>query len=125
MISSLQITNFQSHEETTLELHEGVNAIVGATDSGKSSIIRAATLLIKNRPSGDAFRSEWGGETKIKFTLPNGDFIARTKGKENTYSIGTKAVGETDVFSAMKTDVPEEIEHILNIQDINFQFQHD
>ena len=61
MIQSLQINNFQSHKYSVMELHKGVNVIIGPSDSGKTTILRALRWLVWNRPSGDAFRSDWGG----------------------------------------------------------------
>ena len=36
MITELDILNFQSHEETHLSFHPGVNIFVGSSDSGKT-----------------------------------------------------------------------------------------
>ena len=69
MIKKIQIQNFQSHKETTLKLDPGVNIIVGTTDSGKTSILRALRWVIWNRPSGDDFRSWWGGNTSVEVII--------------------------------------------------------
>lgn len=119
MIKQLQIQNFQSHKNTELEFDPGVNIIVGASDSGKTAIIRALRWLIWNRPTGDDFRSNWGGSTSVEVNIDKQKIIRIKDQAGNDYFLdGTK-------FSAFKTEVPEEIIKTLNINEINLQRQHD
>ena len=124
MIQSLNIKNFQSHKETTLDFHPGVNVILGATDSGKTSIIRSLRWLIWNRPGGDDFRSDWGGETSVEIITDN-QSIRRSKDKENLYEIGAVKSQDYKELKAFGTKVPEEIQQLLNIDDTNLQKQFD
>jgi exonuclease SbcC len=118
MINQLKISNFQSHKSTEIEFAPGVNIIVGATDSGKTSLIRALRWLIWNRPSGDAFRSIWGGPTSVSIQM-NDNVVTRGKGSENIYKFN----GET--YRAFGNDVPNEIIKVLNIDETNLQMQLD
>jgi exonuclease SbcC len=119
MLKSLSIKNFQSHKKTALEFHPGINVITGASDSGKTAIIRALRWLVYNRPTGEAFRSSWGGETTVSLSLDNYS-IQRTKDKaQNSYWLDSME------FKAFGTDVPEEIQQVLNLNDINIQQQLD
>lgn len=124
MIKSVKIKNFQSHRKTFLEFDKGVNVIVGATDSGKSAIIRALRWLVWNRPTGDAFCSTWGGNTHVSVETETHS-IARNKGKENNYVF--KKAGEEEVIElkAFGTGTPTEVQEILNINEINLQQQLD
>jgi DNA repair exonuclease SbcCD ATPase subunit len=132
MISSISISNFQSHADTKLELFPGVNAIIGQSDSGKTAILRAINWLINNRPSGEGFRSNWGGDTIIDIDLGNYT-VTREKSKEdgNCYHLETR-LGQPNSdgdslhsFTAFKQDVPQEIAEALNFSSINIQTQHD
>ncbi|MCJ7696515.1 MAG: AAA family ATPase [Anaerolineaceae bacterium] len=120
MIKSLKIFNFQSHKDSQLEFASGVNVIVGASDCGKTAIIRALRWLIFNKPSGDSFRSTWGGDTRVEMQIGT-DIISRFKSKEipNGYSHNTK------VLEAFKTGVPEPVQNILNMDETNIQNQLD
>jgi len=123
MIKSIHIENFKSHKESHLELSSGVNVIVGPTDSGKSAIIQALRWLINNRPVGDSFRSRWGGTTEVRI-LTEYDPVSRTKTDyNNEYHIGYVVEPDCLTFKAIKTDVPEEIQKILNLNEINLQTQ--
>jgi exonuclease SbcC len=124
MISSLRIINYQSHKHSPLDFHPGVNVIIGPSDAGKSSILRALRWLITNRPLGDDFRSNWGGNVNVKVETEEGYKISRTKSKSfNGYILndGDKSL----TFEAIKTDVPKEIQDALNISEINLQQQAD
>ena len=139
MIKSLVLKNFQSHKKTELELDPGVNAIVGPSDSGKSSILRGLRWLMTNRPTGEAFRSHWGGETGVVLFLENEKVVSRFRGKStNAYRILERH--PKDVFDSMEMaqnmegvsefvsfgqDVPEPVLELLNMGDINTQSQHD
>lgn len=119
MLKKLQIINFQSHENTTLDFHNGVNSIVGKTDSGKSSILRALHWVLFNIPSGDSFKRHNTDETTVILTLDDGNVITRIKGKENLYKLNAT------VFKAFGSKVPIEIQKVLNFKTVNFQNQFD
>lgn len=120
MIERLHIVNFQSHEDSQLEFAPGVNVIVGDSDSGKTAIIRALRWLIHNRPGGDSFRSNWGGDTRVIITTTEQDEIERAKIKSgNIYRMND------DDFKAFGSDVPEPIQKVLNMDAANLQQQLD
>lgn len=124
MIKTIEISNFKSHKDSKLELSPGVNVIVGPTDSGKSAIIQALKWLIFNRPVGDSFRSNWGGNTQVGITIDDMSVYRRKDGKDNEYGIAmTEGDPDSQEFKAIKTDVPEEIQAALNLNEINLQTQ--
>ena len=51
----LHLINFQSHLNTVIELHPGLNILVGESDQGKTAIIRALRWLFYNEPRGTGF----------------------------------------------------------------------
>lgn len=119
MIESVRLKNFQSHKDNTFHFTNGVNAIVGPSDSGKTAILRALRWLIWNRPLGDAFRSDWGGDTEVIVSI-DGTSINRYKyNSKQGYKIN-----KTDL-KAIGTEVPEEVSAILNIDEVNLQQQFD
>jgi DNA repair protein SbcC/Rad50 len=121
MIEKITLHNFESHKDTTLEFSEGVNLIVGSTEKGKSSILRAIRWVINNKPSGEAFRSHNTPTEETSVTLQqNGTEIVRGRDNTNNYY---KYDG--NVYTAFGQDVPTPIKAILNLSDINTQFQFD
>ncbi len=119
MIESVRLKNFQSHKDNIFHFTNGVNAIVGPSDSGKTAILRALRWLIWNRPLGDSFRSDWGGDTEVIVSI---DGVSINRYKYNSKQ-GYK-INKTDL-KAIGTEVPEEVSAILNIDEVNLQQQFD
>jgi DNA repair protein SbcC/Rad50 len=121
MLNKIEITNFQSHKNTSLTLDRGINAITGVSDSGKSSVQRAINWVLANRPSGNAFQSHWAAKNGTTVTLDfDGVKVSRHKSKsKNSYQIGNNE------FNVVGTDVPSEVQEFINLDAINIQGQHD
>ena len=56
MIKSVSIQNFEAHEDTTVHFGEGMNSIVGLSNSGKSSILRGLMVVVDNEWSKEMVR---------------------------------------------------------------------
>ncbi len=121
MFKNLKIKNYQSHAASELNFEIGVNALVGTSDSGKSSIIRALNWIVSNRPRGNSYiRHGSDGECSVLLTLTDGTIIERyRKGGTNHYKLN----GE--ILEALGSDVPQEISNRLNIDEINLSAQFD
>jgi len=118
MIKQISLSNFQSHSDSTLNFSDGVNIIVGNSDSGKTAIIRAIRKLVHNKPSGDEMKSHWGGKLQIEMFTDDAH-IVYSKDKEAEYILGDTH------FKAFGTSVPDEIIKALNLSDVNIQNQLD
>lgn len=119
MIEKLKIKNFQCHDNSELDFVPGVNVIIGDSDKGKSAILKALSWITDNKPLGNSFISKWGSKSEVT-TIVDGISITREKSKtSNCYYIGDKE----EIYKAMGNDVPETIQNILNISDINYQKQ--
>ena len=125
MIKSIDIQNFQSHKNTNLILSDGVNVVIGSSDSGKTTIIRTLNWLVNNKPAGEDFRSSWGGDTTVGVILNNNICISRKRAKENLYTISSNKGVMSQEFRSFGQDTPLEIQQLLNFSDINIQYQLD
>jgi exonuclease SbcC len=118
-LERLRIRNYQRHERLEVELDPRVTAVVGPSDAGKSSVLRALRWVTANRPLGDGFVREGADKASVQVRV-DGKNVVRKKGKgENLYKVGKK---ELKAFGA---DVPEDVQRVLNLGDANFQGQHD
>jgi len=125
MLYKIQISNFQSHENTSLDLHSGVNVICGRTDGGKSAILRAVRWAIENRPQGEEFRSWWGGDTTVRLITTDGIEATRGKSKSSNWYDLDDNEKKALHFEAFGSSVPNQITETLKMSDVNFQWQHD
>jgi DNA repair exonuclease SbcCD ATPase subunit len=125
MIQQLVLRNFQGHRKLVLEFGKRVTSIVGPTDAGKSSVIRALTWVMCNQPDGDEF-IHWDAK-RAKVTLLVDDcFIERERGQgENLFTLEAPSGKEPKEFRAFGRDVPPEIQDLLRTNHLNFQLQHE
>lgn len=118
-LTKLVAINFQGLTRLELVLDAGITTLVGPTDAGKSSVIRLLRWLATNRPLGEGFIRR-GADYAVGWLEVDGKRVVRKKGKgKNFYSIdGRRMV-------ALKSDVPPDVAHLLNLGPVNFQGQHD
>lgn len=120
MINNVELKNFQSHKNTKLNFSKGLNVIIGKTDSGKSSILRAINYASNNRPLINNYLNKYLKEDEKKEFSIKIDDITRIKNeKENKYKID----GKKNILKAFGTEVPEEISNYFNFNILNFQSQ--
>lgn len=122
LLHSIQLTNFQAHASLKIAFAPGITTIRGATDAGKSSVLRALGWVAQNNLLGDEFLREGEKQVEVLLTVDHGKKlldVLRSKGKKNLYALG-------DVeFAAFGVNVPPDIAKVLALSDINFQRQHD
>lgn len=127
MIKSLEIKNIQSHKDSKLNFHKGINCIVGSSNNGKSAILRALYWVRYNRPLGiDSLCSHWaindkGNQTdEMSVIVDNGNIITRKRTKnDNQYIVNDK------ILNVVKSDIPTEVENAFRLSDTNIQRQLD
>ena len=125
MISKIQLRNFKCYKKKDIVLSPYVNIIIGANAIGKSTILRSIRWLAKNKPSGDSVINWDANKAAVRITIGNYR-ITRTKGKGvNTYKLLKRGWKKSKVFKAFGNKVPEEIQKVINLSDINFQGQHE
>jgi len=119
MIKEMLIKNFEIHDFLRVKLDPHITSITGATDTGKSSALRAFFWLVTNRPLGDSFIRDENKDTFVGIKTDKGT-VSRKKGKGiNIYKIN----GQT--LEAFGASVPDEVKKFLNMEELNFQFQFD
>jgi exonuclease SbcC len=119
MIERIQIQNFQKHNKLRVTFDEKITTIVGPSDAGKSSVLRAIRWVAFNRPLGDGFIRHGEKSCSVKIWV-DGHRIERKKAKgENVYLLDGKKL------SAVGTEVPEAVQSCLSLSPENFQGQHD
>jgi exonuclease SbcC len=118
MITRIILRNFQKHEHLVLDL-DPVTTLVGSTDQGKSSVLRALRWVALNKPRGLEFiRHGTKGVSVTAFAEDDKVRRARSK-EENTYSLNGKKYG------ALGSEVPRDVSSVLSLDDTNFQLQFD
>lgn len=119
----ITIKGFQSHSDTVIDLHDGVNVIVGESHVGKSAVIRAINWVLRNRPLGNSFIKTGEKTAHVIIETDSGIVVERIKNKkENKYIL---RIGDEKEEVNAGSGVPEPVLEALNLSDVNIQRQHD
>lgn len=118
-IEKVEIHNFQAHEKKTVTFEDGLNILVGSSNSGKTAIIRAIQWVLYDSPSGNAFITTGKKKTKVILTLSNGYIVERnrTKTSSGSYKL-TDPEGETLEFKGFSNNIPIEIINAHQVPEI-------
>ena len=124
MLQKVILENFQAHEYSEIEFSEGINVISGASDQGKSSVIRAIRWVLENRPSGWAFRRyNSNGPTRVTLIFDTGKIVKSRSDTENNYKVYKGESKKPVELKALRSDVPEEVKEISGFGEYNIQQQ--
>ena len=110
-IARVEIKGFQSHKDSDIPFGPGLTAIVGSSDSGKSSIIRALRFALYNEPRGAEFIRHGSVSASVKVTFSDGSYLERTRTRSSSgsYRIGLPDGTETEIkgfANNMPVDIP-------------------
>ncbi len=120
MLERLVIRGFQRHRNLTVEFDPLVTVLVGKTNIGKSSVLRALRWLALNLPNGDGFISH--GKTSCSVTLElDGHVIKRKRGRGINYYW----LDASRYVAFGQATVPPDIAQLLNVGPATFQRQLD
>ncbi len=117
MITKIKLTNFQSHKDTELELHPGLNVIYGESDQGKTAILRALTWVMTNRPLSNRFLMRGAKECRVEVTTDKGTVVRERRRGFNGYVVNGEA------FKEIGSSVPPQVAEVLDLGEINLQPQ--
>src|SRR5689334_5936611 len=114
-IRNLRIENFQSHELTELAFDDGLNVIVGASDQGKSAVIRALRWLLFNEPRGSDFMRVGANNCRITVELADGSRVTRERTPSRNRYIVRKAEGDEQIYEGFGNGVPKEVSDVTGV----------
>lgn len=118
MLEYVKLKGFQRHEDITADLNYPLVVICGATDSGKSSILRGINWLATNKPSGDGVINIHSSAARAELGV-DGHKIVRKKGNgHNSYYLDGKK------YVSFGSQPPEDITNLLNLSEDYYQSQH-
>jgi exonuclease SbcC len=127
VIKRLRIKNFESHEDTEIDFTDGLNVIVGESNAGKSSIVRALTLVAFNKFDPRSVRvgcdnceiecETERGIVNVKRGKVNEWNVVTSSGKKKFKSIGNNVLSDAIDVLGMKRIKLGDLEINVNIMD--------
>lgn len=118
-IHELKLRNFQIHKDLVINFDNRINVIIGDTNAGKSSLVRALNLLLNNQPRNaeKIFQNKYDDKPlSIEIKDEKGNSIRRTNKKYYINGELLKAIG---------SDIPEPIKELFPLTKVNWQRQLD
>lgn len=115
----VKIKNFQSLSEANLELPDGLTIVTGATNNGKSAIVRAVEAAVFNDGVDEYIKA---GTDELSVTLDNGEhkveYIRKSKGRtdKTTYQFDDGKVQQ----KVGRSQLPE-MDNMFNIREVRLQ----
>ena len=124
MLKSIRLVNFQGHKDTKIDFSDGDTVIIGSTDSGKSSVLRAIEWVRTNRPLGTSFIHKGESTCKVELEIVTKSGSIVTAVRERGPGVNSYTV-DGEVLEAPGSGVPEKLQELLNVGELNVQTQLD
>ncbi len=113
MIKSIRLQNFEAHEDTTVHFGQGLQLLVGKSNSGKSSLLRALRMVVNN--DWDKSMVRMGYEfCRVRVETDRGWVEAERGEKVNNWRC-CETGGEEQFYQKVGTSVPELATRILGM----------
>lgn len=128
IIKHVEIKNFQSHEYTIVEFKDGLNTIIGESNSGKTSILRAIRWCLDNDPKGSEFITTGRDDCSVTVVFDDSTSIIRkrTRNDSGTYDVVGKTIQPdgtvskwTQTYKGFANNLPVEIMNIHQMPKVN------
>ena len=109
-INKVELHNFQTHTEKIVDFVDGLNVIVGESNAGKTSILRAIHWCLYDKPNGSDFIRTGAKSCKVILHLSNGFIIERKRSRSSSGSyILAYPDGSKKEFKGFSNNIPVEI----------------
>lgn len=118
--SALGVRGFQAHRKIDVEFDPNLTTIVGPSDVGKSSLLRAVRWICLNQPQGEGNINSDSQKSECILMFDQHEVTRlRSRDGENTYKL------DGQDFKSFGFGVPDTISKLLAVSEINFSDQHD
>jgi DNA repair exonuclease SbcCD ATPase subunit len=125
-IVDVELFNFASHNHNIVPFVNGMNALVGPSNSGKSSVLRGIVWCLRNSPAGDDFIRNGEDDCWVKINLSNDVAIKRRRtrsGHVNTYEVFRHGVALFDTpLTGFGTRIPHEVSEACGMEGFEYLF---
>jgi exonuclease SbcC len=101
VVKKIRLENFKSHADTTIEF-EQITSLIGASDNGKTNIIRALRIVLFNENWPPTWIRYNQSESSITVFFENGSSIKRTRTAKHQSISFTYIDGTTESFDGKK-----------------------
>ena len=119
----IRIKNFQCWGKLQIKFGR-ITSIVGSSDCGKSAIIRALRWVLLNQSNGLSDIKEGAKESSVELFVSNGPGNYHGIKRRRSKRLNVYQTDYEQEFAAVGTKVPEDLEMLFAVSDVNLQQQH-
>lgn len=107
---NVEVQDYQIIKKVKAEFIPGLNIIIGPSNNGKTSLIKAIKSLLYTEPGTTPVRN---GQSNYKVGVEyNNHKVILQKGKDSFYSV------DGEKYSKYGTNTPEEVSNALGIREL-------
>ena len=119
-ITSIQLQNFQSHSNTTVNVAPSgqLTILTGPSDSGKTAILRGLRWLLYNEPQGADFIRVGCEFARVTVGFSDGSQVIRERRKSGRNQYITIQDKNRQVYEGFGTNVPLEVQLITGVRPV-------
>ncbi|MEY8751181.1 AAA family ATPase [Alkalicoccobacillus gibsonii] len=124
-ILDVRLENFQSHLDSQFTFADGLNVLIGQSDSGKTAVIRGIRWALFNQPRGTDFIRAGSDFVRVTIQFESGDRLIRERtASKNRYMI-KKNGQEQQVFESFGQHVPQEVLDLHGMRPLRIDRDHE
>lgn len=123
-IVKVTLENFQAHEHSEIEFHNGLNIIVGESNNGKTSILRAIMWVVDNQPLGTDFIMAGKDECSVTIEYDDGTWIQRGRTLKDTGYYKVKYIDDNGKYQIQEyrgftNAIPVDVDNVHQMPKVN------
>ncbi|TSB46475.1 AAA family ATPase [Alkalicoccobacillus porphyridii] len=124
-IASVRLENFQSHLDSEFSFTDGLNVLIGQSDSGKTAVIRGIRWALFNQPRGTDFIRAGSDFVRVTIRFDNGDTLIRERTASKNRYMTEKQGEERQIYESFGNQVPEEVLDLHHMRPLKIDRDHE
>ncbi|WYP24900.1 AAA family ATPase [Alkalihalobacillus sp. FSL W8-0930] len=124
-ILDVRLENFQSHLDSQFTFADGLNVLIGQSDSGKTAVIRGIRWALFNQPRGTDFIRAGSDFVRVTIQFESGDRLIRERTASKNRYIIKKNGQDQQVFESFGQHVPQEVLDLHGMRPLRIDRDHE
>ncbi|MFK3938767.1 AAA family ATPase [Alkalihalobacillus sp. NPDC078783] len=124
-ILDVRLENFQSHLDSHFTFADGLNVLIGQSDSGKTAVIRGIRWALFNQPRGTDFIRAGSDFVRVTIQFESGDKLIRERTASKNRYIIKKNGQDQQVFESFGQHVPVEVLDLHGMRPLRIDRDHE
>lgn len=118
-ITGVHLKNFECHKDKKVDFVNGLNVILGETNSGKTAILRGIYWVLYDKPGGTGNIRTGARFCSVEVSFSNGYKVTRrrTNSSAGTYTIESPD-GSKEEYKGFNNNIPVEVLNVMQMPEV-------